>query len=235
MNKVLVVNGNYYSLALDGIVKEQDLVFDTKEFMNNPKEFKLVMFTGGEDVTPALYGHTSPKSYCRFNHNRDCKEMFIFEVAMKHSIAMTGICRGSQFLNVRCGGTLMHHIENHALGGTHTMATKDSKKIINVTSTHHQMIIPNKNGHIIAWSFPNRSNVYLGDKDEPIDYDGPEVEGIYYPKFKVFAVQYHPEAMYKDSDGYIWYNTGVKDLLEMTNEEFTEKYIVGQREMVVKR
>ena len=187
-------------ILADGIVEEKNLVFDIEEFMRRPEEFKLILFTGGEDVSPSLYGHTSPKHLCGYNSLRDAMEMPIFETAVSYGIPMTGICRGSQFLNVLCGGGLLHHITNH--GYNHTIATTTTNELLDVTSTHHQMSIPGPKGHIVAWSAEKRSTVYIGDKDEEVQYNGPEVEGIYYPEFKVFAVQYHPEYMNKKSKGY---------------------------------
>jgi gamma-glutamyl-gamma-aminobutyrate hydrolase PuuD len=222
MNKILVVNGNYYANAIEGL---GEFVFDIDEFFEKPEDFKLVMFTGGEDVSPSLYGHTSPNHVCGYNTARDAEEIPIFEKALKFGIPMTGICRGSQLLNVLSGGVMMHHITNHSLGGTHTMSVTNSTDIIEVTSTHHQMSVPSNQGFILGWSTAKRSTVYIGDKDEEVTYDGQEVEAIYYPHTKVFAVQYHPEYMNENSTGYKWYKQGVEDLLTLTEDEFKSKYV----------
>ena len=53
----------------------------------------LVCFTGGADVSPALYNHpTHPTTY--FDQGRDAQEMAIFEAATKKGTPMVGICRG---------------------------------------------------------------------------------------------------------------------------------------------
>ena len=36
---------------------------NTKDFLNNPKSFGLLVFTGGNDVDPNLYGHKR-NQYC---------------------------------------------------------------------------------------------------------------------------------------------------------------------------
>lgn len=218
--KVLVVNGNgsYRNLAtLFGEVH-----VNVNSFLKEPETYELVMFTGGEDVCPQFYGHSSPKGFCHYNIGRDLIEESVFITALEHNIAMTGICRGSQFLNALCGGWLMHHITGH--GGDHEMETITGHKF-NVTSTHHQMCVPSTDGFVLGWSKNQRSKFYFGDKDEAIEYDGPEVEAIYYPKKRVFAVQYHPEYMSKESDAYRWYKNGVVDLLKLTDFEFKNKYI----------
>ena len=202
-----------------------NVIEDDKAFLNDPEKFDLVVFTGGEDVCPAMYGHTSPKNFCSYNVKRDIYEQQFYELALNNNIPMTGICRGSQFLNAMAGGTLMHHISHH--GVNHMIETIDGH-IMEVTSTHHQMCVPAKHGHIMAWSSVKRSTVYYGDKDEKVDYFGKEVEGIYYPKENIFAVQFHPEYMNPKSSGFLWYREGVYNLLHLSKEEFTKRYLINK-------
>lgn len=219
-DKVLVVSGNasYVSLASNF----GEVVTNVKEFNNNPGDFKLVMFTGGADVCPSFYNHSSPKNFCSYNIGRDLAEEGIFVTALENDISMTGICRGSQFLNVMCGGWLMHHITGHSVN--HKIETSTGHSF-EATSTHHQMCIPNEDGFILGWSKYKHSKYYFGNKDEQIDYEGKEVESIYYPDKKVFAVQYHPEYMNPISDAYRWYKNGVIDLLTLSSIAFKNKYI----------
>ena len=97
--KCLVVHGFSYRDALIGNLFDT-WTEDWPKFLDKPKDFGLVLFTGGEDVHPSLYNDTSPKRYCATNLSRDKIEQDIFKVALDNSIPMTGICRGSQFLNV---------------------------------------------------------------------------------------------------------------------------------------
>lgn len=217
--KILVVNGGY---SYCDIMKPLGEVSeDIKDFMKNPEMYKLVLFTGGEDVCPSLYKHSSPNNMCYYNLGRDLQEEIIFAHALENDIAMTGICRGSQFLNVMCGGWLMHHITNH--GSSHSMTTITGHEF-RVTSTHHQMCVPTVDGFVLGWSTERRSKDYFGNNDKIVDYDGPEVENIYYPAQKVFAVQYHPEMMETNSDGYRWFQTGVDALLTLNETQFKAKY-----------
>jgi GMP synthase-like glutamine amidotransferase len=210
-NKILVVNDyGSYGRAIEGL---GDIVTRKSVFFNNPQEFCLVMFTGGEDVDPSFYNETSPEGFCGSNKRRDIEEKEVFDFALEHGIRMTGICRGAQFINVMSGGRMMHHIKGH--GGYHGLASNRTEKIIEVTSTHHQMIIPPVGGIITAWSEDKRSDIYIGDKDEPVDYIGPEVEGVLIPSTKCCGVQYHPEYMPKDSDGYKFYYRMMYDFLNI--------------------
>ena len=217
--KILVVGSVFYAKAVEGLGQ---ITSNVKDFYDNPAEFSLVLFTGGADVGPELYGDTSPKHYCADSPERDVFESKIFHHARKFGIRMTGICRGSQFINVMSGGRMLHHITGH--GGDHTFGCHLTEDVIVVTSTHHQMCIPGKGGHVVGWSAQRRSRLYLGWADEAEDYTGPEVEAILYPDTLCFGVQYHPEFMDKRSDGYLWYWQAVKEFLTLSIEEFTKLY-----------
>ena len=59
---------------------------------SNIKEADIVLFTGGEDVNPALYGANRHYS-THFNEERDKKEVAIFKKIKPTQLAL-GICRG---------------------------------------------------------------------------------------------------------------------------------------------
>ena len=65
-------------------IKDSELV-DTQE------QADIVLFTGGEDVDPSIYGHSNISSYT--NKTRDIKEKAVFE-KMKPTQLALGICRG---------------------------------------------------------------------------------------------------------------------------------------------
>lgn len=220
--KILVAGCNSYAVAVEGLGK---LTNNVDNFFGHPEEFSLVLFTGGADVSPELYGDTSPKRYCCNSPDRDAFENTIFDHALKNGIRMTGICRGSQFINVHSGGRMLHHITNHSQ--YHTFACYKTKDTIVVSSTHHQMCIPGKGGYVVGWSPERRSHVYIGFADEVENYVGVEVEAILYPATLCFGVQYHPEFMSKSSAGYLWYWQAVKDFLQLPIDEFTKLYTEG--------
>jgi putative glutamine amidotransferase len=69
-----------------------------------------VVFSGGGDLDPRLYGaepHTetdSPKPW------RDDPELRLIEAAIQRDMPLLAICRGSQLLNVVRGGDLVQHL-----------------------------------------------------------------------------------------------------------------------------
>lgn len=200
---------------------------DPSKLKLHPYNFKLIVFTGGADVTPTLYGDISPKGVCRPNLERDREEVNIYKFAQQRGIKMVGICRGMQFLNVMTGGKMMHDITGHSNGDHRVMVRSRDEPFI-TNSFHHQMCIPHKDTHILAWSHTKLSKHYIGDKDEAVDYKGPEVEAIYMPWLKAVGVQWHPEAAPKSglfSFGATWYRFLVEDLLGKSSQQFKKAYL----------
>ena len=195
-----------------------DVTLSRREFMLEPEEFGLICFTGGEDVSPELYGHKNLQSYNSIE--RDKREIMVFEMALKHEIPMTGICRGSQFLNVMCGGTMVQHLAKHHGGSRHGCETHDGKSF-EVTSSHHQMIVPGPNGEILAWAkerLDPEDLVYDGlplNLVRNIDLQGRVLvtEAIYYPKAKIFGVQHHPEWQEVTCEASQWTLGKIRELL----------------------
>lgn len=215
-NKILIPLDVDYGRAVKGLGRITDNVED---FFKRPEEYMLVLFTGGSDVGPELYGETSPLSVCGSNRHRDMYEIEIFNHAIKHDIKMTGICRGSQFINVMSGGKMMHNLNGHA-GGRHFVTMSSNNKEYLVNSFHHQMSIPSEDAYVIAWSSKRLSRSYVGDGDRYVKYDGYEVEAQITPKTKCFGVQWHPEMMPRRSDGYKLYHKMVIDFLSMDLDHF---------------
>ena len=199
-----------YKKYFDGITEDVTLLF------TNPEKIGLISFTGGEDVSPSLYGESNSHSFC--NPARDDYETRIFKEALKHKIPMAGICRGSQFLNVMCGGRMIQHITGHA-GVQHNAATYDGD--ILVTSTHHQMSVLGDGGILLASAVPKLSDVYINgenrSEDQPI-----ETEAFVYPDYNVIGWQFHPEFVVDIKDK----SDPIYSCVEFTWRSF-EKYILN--------
>lgn len=218
------MNGMSYASAILGLGEIQ---YAMKSFLDRPQDFKLVLFTGGADITPSLYGDTSPDGYCYNNPERDLEEKRVFETCIKHDIPMAGICRGLQFLNVMHGGKMMHHLDGHEGGRTHRMLIEALNEEIMINTLHHQMILPSGKAHIIGSTFPRLSNVYYGAADMEVDYQGVEIEAAIFPEIRAVGVQYHPEMMDERSHGYAFFYNLVKATLEMPIDEVVRIYTRG--------
>lgn len=153
------------------------------EIVNNLENAQLVVFTGGEDVTPSIYGCKKHKTTYS-NLKRDKEEQAIFNKIDPKKQVCLGICRGSQWLCVMNGGKLVQNVSNHATGYTH--AITDGDKIYQITSTHHQMQYPfdldKKDYDILFKSYEVHNKYYEGDKIDPMVIFDNEPEIVLYHK-----------------------------------------------------
>jgi len=72
-----------------------------------------VVFTGGSDVDPELYGEQSQPETSGVVRMRDDAELALLRAALERDMPVLGICRGIQVLNVGMGGDLDQHLEGH--------------------------------------------------------------------------------------------------------------------------
>ncbi len=65
-----------------------------------------ILFTGGHDVSPSVYGEDQKKTCGQTCPARDQMERFLLNKCLQDHKPLLGICRGIQFLNACLGGTL---------------------------------------------------------------------------------------------------------------------------------
>lgn len=174
------------------------------------EEADLVLFAGGEDISPKLYGE-QPGRYTYFNPKRDREEIKDFSFCIKNNIPMIGICRGMQLLTALTGGRLVQHVTNHAIGRRHVMNTE--KEQVSVNSLHHQMCVLPGQATLIGWA-DNLSDKYLNGENEEIPVKE-EPEAAFWPDENIFAVQWHPEMMSPNDPAVLWYVDKVKEYLNV--------------------
>jgi putative glutamine amidotransferase len=81
-----------------------------------------IIFTGGSDVDPALYGETAhPTAYVK--PERDAAEVLLMHGAIAADLPILGICRGMQLMTVVYGGTLYQHLPDVLGHDTHRPMT----------------------------------------------------------------------------------------------------------------
>ena len=162
------------------------------------KGFSALLVPGGHDIDPSLYSEnvTYAKDY---NKEEDLYHIALIRAAIEAGLPILGICRGMQLINVALGGSLYQDIEkeysnriNHRAidkpyEGTHCISIKKNtalylalgKDKAMVNSIHHQSL--------------KRLGDGLKITAEAEDGTIEAIEGN-----KIFAVQWHPEAMYDE-------------------------------------
>ena len=69
-----------------------------------------IIFTGGNDLDPAVYGATPSSETTGTQRLRDDAELALLAGALERDMPVLGICRGMQLINVAYGGTLEQHL-----------------------------------------------------------------------------------------------------------------------------
>lgn len=69
-----------------------------------------IMFCGGNDINPKLYGQAPYETTTDYSDLRDTVEMQLLTWALEDKKPILGICRGMQLVNIALGGTLHQHI-----------------------------------------------------------------------------------------------------------------------------
>lgn len=162
-----------------------------------------LLFAGGNDIDPNLYGE-QPGSYtCHVSNKRDTQEMLLIRWALRDKKPILAICRGMHLLNVIKGGSLYQDIATQIPDATdhehsssekdvqhiaHTLRINHNSKLARIieshtikTNTHHHQAIKDIADGIraCAWS-----------EDGIIE----AVEGI--DSHYLFGFQCHPESLH---------------------------------------
>jgi len=157
---------------------------------------KLIVFTGGVDISPAIYNETRHPKTQKPHLKRDWFDIGVFKKAKEKNIPCFGICRGAQLLCALSGGKLDQHVSNHYWN--HELITSNGE-IFKTNSSHHQVQIPSSSANVIGWTKSPNNKI--------------EVEAVEYPTINAAGVQFHPEAMTEEDEALIFTRKMVEKLL----------------------
>jgi len=153
----------------------------------------LVVFTGGSDIHPSIYGENFIHKKTFSAPERDNMEIKAYYKALELDKFMIGICRGHQLLSALNGAKL---IQDQYHPTEHIVKTYAGTEIL-INSFHHQAVypfdLPDDNYSILAWSedlSPHHHNGLHEEMNPSV-----EVEAIYFPETKCLGIQCHPESM----------------------------------------
>jgi gamma-glutamyl-gamma-aminobutyrate hydrolase PuuD len=162
-----------------------------------PDDADLLVFTGGADVTPRLYGDI-PHRTTSYDLYRDMAEKAIYDEYV-NKVPMVGICRGGQFLHVMNGGSMWQDVDNHAIGNTHGVVDLFSPgwgsgnwDVYQCTSTHHQMMRGDV-GVVVGVASPKRSTYKCSGTHTEAGDNEHDVEVVWHPDTRCLSFQPHPE------------------------------------------
>ena len=78
-----------------------------------------LVFSGGSDLDPDLYGADAHPETGGVVRERDDFELTLMQAALARDIPILAICRGSQVLNIALGGDLEQHVPDRVGADTH--------------------------------------------------------------------------------------------------------------------
>ena len=152
-----------------------------------------IVFSGGEDVTPAWYGESILNETVYVDTLRDRSDSLLARAALASGKPILAICRGAQLMNVMLGGSLYQDLPTqlgtavkHGGGAHHPIGLTEGSVLrelfgmdsILVNSYHHQAV----------------KDLAPGLTVTARSADG-VVEGYQTPR--IWATQFHPEKMLK--------------------------------------
>ncbi|SFD11613.1 gamma-glutamyl-gamma-aminobutyrate hydrolase family protein [Ruminococcus albus] len=162
------------------------------------------LFTGGQDVDPAIYSEKKSELCGECCPERDVMEKLLLETSMKRNKPILGICRGIQFINAVLGGTLWQDIPKqfsdkltHCQKPPYDIPVHDVS-ILNDTPLYELL----KKECISVNSYHHQGVRELSPKLKCMarSPDG-LIEAVYSPEYKfLWAVQWHPEFSYEKDE-----------------------------------
>jgi len=175
-----------------------------RDYMTN---MSVLFIVEGEDVEPKHYQATlANHRYLEQTHPlKDEIEIRLIRAALRKKLPIFGICRGSQLLNVVCGGTLFGDVRKEK---------KSRLKHIDYdnydTHRHRVAVVPGTPLHkwygrteLPVTSYHHQGVLELAPRFTPMAVaDEGLIEGYYDPKSEfVVGLQFHPERMPEETAG----------------------------------
>ena len=162
------------------------------------------LFTGGQDVSPSVYGEKTKPSCGEVCDMRDNMELTLLSLALKADKPVLGICRGLQFINAALGGSLYQDLPDERPSHVqHHMSPPYDRAVHKVSVTSGSLL----SGIITAGTIGVNSYHHQAVKtlaptlSEAARAEDGIIEAAYIPDKKfVLAVQWHPEFSYKSDE-----------------------------------
>jgi len=159
-----------------------------------------LVFAGGTDLGPHLYGKTMTALVRRVVPERDEFELALLRLALERGLPLLAICRGLQLLNVGLGGTLFRDLATEHPGEVfHETGQCPKHEPTHPVRLEAGSVLDRAWGGGPVWvnSFHHQGIDALGAGLRPVAWsDDDLVEAVEHPGFPmVLGVQWHPEMM----------------------------------------
>ena len=163
-----------------------------------------ILFSGGNDLDPSLYGETYHPRAEPIDPDRQRFELAMLEEVERRRMPALGICLGSQLMNVYRGGSLVQFlpevdrrgaIEHRKIEGVaprHPVSLQAESWVARATGKQH---VDANSSHKQGVRQVGRGLRVIGSAPDGV------IEGIEDPTFPLFlGVQWHPERLSGEAD-----------------------------------
>ncbi len=163
-----------------------------------------VLFSGGNDLDPAIYGETYHPKAVPIDPNRQRFELALMAEVEKRRMPALGVCLGSQLMNVYRGGSL-----NQFLPDIPRADAIEHRNLERSYPRHGIRLVPGSIaaaviGHAdVDGNTAHKQSVKTPGRGLRIIATSPDgvIEGIEDPTFPLFlGVQWHPERLHAEKD-----------------------------------
>lgn len=204
----LWINHYYFDGIINagGIPYLLPLLDDESELELLCHQFDGYLFTGGQDVDPALYGEEKIPECSYQAPRRDSQELFMLKRLLQLDKPCLGVCRGLQMINVACGGTMYQDlptqfgtdVDHSQMGKEEFTRPFHSVQLVTGTKLHSAIgetaLMVNSMHHQAVKDIPDCLAVAARSDDGL-------VEALEHKTAKCFfGVQWHPEFLWPEHD-----------------------------------
>ncbi len=155
--------------------------------------YDMLVLSGGEDIEPSRYNEEVKYPSVKINRERDEMEFNLVDKFVKSKKPIFGICRGFQLLVVYFGGSLFQDLESEGFKSHRGKDGGDTYHRVRLCGILRDGFgdewVVNSNHHQGLKDFPGR----LPDGEILAISEDNIVEAFMSRKFRIFAVQWHPE------------------------------------------
>ena len=216
LEKAITDDLEYYS---DGSIKDDYLQYDfsltdeAAEIVKATDKIKapasidsvdLIVFTGGEDISPYLYDDSYLADEPIYNPDRDISDFLTLRLALDREIPVFGICRGMQLLAIYSGASLITDIpslyENDD-EAAYRHRSNDGGYTFHYVTVEEDSILSILKNEKVASSHHQAIDAASGGEYKVLAVDGDFIEAIEIPSSSfAYGIQFHPEyySDYKD-------------------------------------
>jgi len=176
-----------YILAVERVGAEPFLI-STKEHLGSIGSLNAILFSGGGDIAPEIFGQAPHPLAQAPDILRDELELELFTLAQKRSLPILGICRGIQLVNCALGGSLIQHLPNSHL---HAGKTEDLWHNIKISANSIMYSLYGEQAMVNSWH--HQAVDKIAKVLQPTAYAEDCIEAL--EGENMLLVQFHPERM----------------------------------------